>query len=388
MEPVMTHQERKVESSPLGPGAPSGETRNPPLGPGAPSGETRNPPLGPGAPSGETRNPPLGPGAPSGETRNPPLGSGAPSGETRNPPLGPGAPSGGIDVQEEAPSAAPTGGRIFVPRQPRAAAAVVRAAPTPAGTTAHFVVSFDSSLGTAGQAIANAVLAVCEQDFATLQGYFGGITPRNLPFNISVIPGTNGASHPTCSNTNISIEANSGPLSFMQALVVAEEDEVFMANFGHGWDCGASNGEGLSRVLSNDIYPGVEPEDFVSSSVWLDAPRRPNFVDTTDQSDTNYVSIGCSVLFLNWLRYELNFSWQEIIAAGADTLGKTYTNLTRKTDGFAQFSAVLQARFPSGTPSGLTTDNPFRGVAIDPVTLLLLRRKVGIEASNFLLLYP
>jgi hypothetical protein len=70
--------------------------------------------------------------------------------------------------------------------------------------------------------------------------------------------------------------------------------------------------------------------------------------------------------------YELNFSWQEIIAAGAGTLGKTYTNLTQRTDGFDQFAALLQARFPAGTPSGLTTDNPFRGLAINAVNLLLI----------------
>ena len=86
-------------------------------------------------------------------------------------PLGPGAPSGGIEVQEEARSAATTGARIFVPRHPRAVAAVVRAAPTQAGTTAHFVVSFDSSLGTAGQTIANAVLAVLVALFPKFFGY-------------------------------------------------------------------------------------------------------------------------------------------------------------------------------------------------------------------------
>ena len=40
-------------------------------------------------------------------------------------------------------------------------------------------------------------------------------------------------------------------------------------------DCGAGNGEGLSRVLANDIYPGAEPSNFVSSASWLDAPRAP-----------------------------------------------------------------------------------------------------------------
>ena len=59
-----------------------------------------------------------------------------------------------------------------------------------------------------------------------------------------------------------------------------------------------------------------------------------------------------AVLFLNWLRYQLKFSWQEIVAAGASTLSQVYTNLTGHTDGFAQFSALMQAHFPAGSPSG------------------------------------
>jgi len=31
-------------------------------------------------------------------------------------------------------------------------------------------------------------------------------------------------------------------------------------------------------------------------------------VSKTDKTDTNYFSIGCSVLFLNWLRFQLKFT--------------------------------------------------------------------------------
>ncbi len=140
---------------------------------------------------------------------------------------------------------------------------------------------------------------------------------------------------------------------------------MFEANFGHGWDCGFSNGEGLSRVLANDMVPGVEPQGFVSPPVWLDGPSdisgvlREDWVTKTDQTDTNYFSIGCSVLFLNWMRFQLKFQWKQIIAAGAPTLGQTYTNLTGKKDGLATFKALMDAKFPPGKPSGLTTDNPF-----------------------------
>jgi hypothetical protein len=180
-----------------------------------------------------------------------------------------------------------------------------------------------------------------------------------------VTAGSDGASHATCEATALSIGANSGPLQFMRSLVIAEEDEVFEANFGQGWDCGASNGEGLSRVLANDMVPGVEPQGFVSPPVWLDGPSditgilREDWVNKTDPTDVNYFSIGCSVLFLNWLRFQLNFTWAQIIAAGTPTLAGTYKNLTGQNDGFTQFMALIDQKFPPGQASGLTVDNPF-----------------------------
>jgi hypothetical protein len=78
------------------------------------------------------------------------------------------------------------------------------------------------------------------------------------------------------------------------------------------------------------MVPGVEPQGFVSPPVWLDGPSdvsgvlREDWISKTEQTDTNYFSIGCSVLFLNWMRFQLNFSWTQIIAAGAPTLGETY----------------------------------------------------------------
>lgn len=230
--------------------------------------------------------------------------------------------------------------------------------------TAHFKVSVDPGLGHAGSAIADELLKTCEQDYATLQGYFGGITPKLLPFHLIVTAGSDGASHATCRATALSIGAKSGPVPFMRSLVIAEEDEVFEANFGHGWNCGFSNGEGLSRALANDMVPGVEPQDFVSPPVWLDDKpkggiRRDDWINKTEKTDTNYFSIGCSVLFLNWLRFQLNFTWTQIIAAGTSTLAGTYKNLTGNNDGFAVFKALIDQKFPPSQPSGLTTDNPF-----------------------------
>ncbi len=253
---------------------------------------------------------------------------------------------------------------IFMPhdvREEEIASDVGLIGDTLRGRTEHFNVFYDSSLGNDGIRIADAILSVCEQDYLKLQEFFNGITPGGIPFNIHITKGSSGASHPTCASTEISIGARAASgvnIPFMCSLLVAEEDEVFEAFFGHGWGCGDSNGEGLSRILANEIYPNVEPPNFVSAPVWLDNGR-PDYINRTDATDTNYISIGCSVLFLYWLHYQLNFSWKEIILAGAPTLAKTYKNLTGRTDGLERFKELLQYHFPEGQPSGVTSDNVF-----------------------------
>ncbi len=231
---------------------------------------------------------------------------------------------------------------------------------TQAGNTAHFGVSYLTKLGQKGADLAQAILQNCERDYTTLQQVFGGITPQRLPFVVQITSDSTGASHSSCMGTDISVGGKSdGNTDFIRSLLVAEADEVFMANFGHGWDCGASNGEGLSRVLANDIYKGVEPADFISSDVWLNLNPRPNFVDHTDPTDTNYKSIGCSVLFLNWLRFQLKHTWTEIVGKGGATLGATYQNLTGKSTGWKDFAAAINAKFPPGPTHNPGTDNPF-----------------------------
>jgi|SRR5437762_4705243 len=231
---------------------------------------------------------------------------------------------------------------------------------THAGATANFDVSYLTKLGKPGADLAAAILQNCERDYSTLKQIFGGLTPQRLPFMVQITADSTGASHSSCMGTDIAVGGKSdGNVDFIRSLLVAEADEVFMANFGHGWDCGASNGEGLSRVLANDIYQGVEPLDFVSSDVWLSLNPRPNFVDQTEPTDRDYNSIGCAVLFLNWLRFQLKQSWRDIVAAGGATLAETYKNLTSKATGWQDFMSVINAHFPAGHQYNLSTDNPF-----------------------------
>jgi len=226
------------------------------------------------------------------------------------------------------------------------------------GSTAHFRVSYDNSLGAQGKALADAVLQTCESDYTYLQNVFGGITPGGLPFNIRIIPGSNGASHAGCADTTLSCQAFDGNNSdLVRMLVVAEADEVFEAAQGAGWNCGASNGEGLSRILATERYP-AQLDGFASGSSWLDGGR-PDFVNTTEGTDTDYVSIGCATLFINYMCHQVGFFLDEVVQAGGATLAGTHENLTGSSDALDPFRWILQRRFPIGTPSNLADDNPF-----------------------------
>lgn len=233
------------------------------------------------------------------------------------------------------------------------------------GSTAHFTVYYDPALGAQGQTIADGVLATCENEYNILSFLFGGISAG--PFNIIIAAldssgqGRGGAYHYGCAAADLYCDAKIAPaldLDYTRFLVVAEEVEVFSAAQDLGWDCAASNGEGLSRVLATLLYP-AELDGYTSAATWLNTPGRPDFINVNDPTDTNNVSTGCSVLFLNYLRYQLDFTWAEIVQAGGATLAQTYSNLTGQADGLTPFKALLQAFYPEGTPSGVTSDNVY-----------------------------
>jgi hypothetical protein len=47
------------------------------------------------------------------------------------------------------------------------------------------------------------------------------------------------------------------------------------------------------------------------------------------------------------------------VQAGGSTLEQTYQNLTGSSGGYSALRQCVDALFPPGSPSGLTTDNPF-----------------------------
>jgi hypothetical protein len=227
---------------------------------------------------------------------------------------------------------------------------------TKQGSTANFDVYYDNSLGANGQNLAAAVLANCEADLFALRGWFGGVNPGH--FSVYIDPGTFGAFHANCTATEIHCAAFGGTNGALENMLdVAEADEVMMAVQNAGWNCGASAGEGLSRILATQRYP-AELDGFASALTWLNSAR-PDWVTNTEGTDRDYISIGCATLFINYLRYQLHISLARIVQAGGATLQHTYQHLTNSADAFGPFAALLQRHFPAGTPVHLPNDNPF-----------------------------
>jgi hypothetical protein len=237
---------------------------------------------------------------------------------------------------------------------------------TLSGSTAHFNVYVAPVLGQAGETLSQGILKNCERDYQILSGFFA--QPKALHFNIIVaalsqhMDGTGGAYHHTCLATDLYCDAQVTPNinpEVTSALAVAEEVEVYEAMQRGGWNCGASNGEGLSRVLAEELYPGIlEALGYSTAGAWLNS-RRPNWVGRTFPTDRNMVANGCAVLFLNYLHSQQGFGWDTIARAAAPTLAATYTILTGTTAPFPEFATLLNKKFPKGIPSSLNTDNPF-----------------------------
>jgi hypothetical protein len=221
------------------------------------------------------------------------------------------------------------------------------------GATAHFTVYYETRLGAAGAQAADDVLKTCETDNDRMSHWFA--KPAQS-FNVIVLENPGGAYHYGCKGADLYCDATGGG-DRTRMLTVAEAVEVYEAKQRKGWNCGASAGEGLSRTLATELYP-KELDGFASASAWLNSTR-PDWVSRSEATDTDYISIGCSVLFLNYLRNQLGHSWDDITQAAGSTLEKTYQRLTKKTGGFAPFRQLLDRRFPPGTSVHLPNDNSF-----------------------------
>ena len=251
------------------------------------------------------------------------------------------------------------------------------------GNTANFTISYDDSLGN-GPALADALLASCEPDRTTLAGIWAG-TPAPTQIQVSLVPGGGGGFHV---GTNITCYVNNNSdAPGVSALLVAEVDECFMsaqkAILGKGFEPLQSHGEGLSRVLAAELYPSIAGR-FAVGLTWLNSAR-PDWVTNTAPTDQDALSYGCASLFLNYLRHQLGFSWQLIVAGADNSLALVAQHLGVQKP-FDDFSAVISRHYPPGTPvtanqlpkdpEGLAIDNLF------PLSCLYLRHNLADDGTS------
>lgn len=238
--------------------------------------------------------------------------------------------------------------------------------------TANFTFEFDSTLNTAAATALGASLAsTADADYTLVNGWFDNLAPSGQPFNVKINSKslTRGGSNDGSKQITIDLGAtNNFPLA--REVLIAEFIEILMRVQNKGWNPGKSHGEGLSQFAGFFIVPSTAT-GLSGPKIWLDTsvppppptpppPSRPDFVGTTENTDTNAVSYGCALLFLYYLNSQLGFNLHAIVQAAADTLEGVYHNLTQDANAFPAFAAILAAKFPPGVSSGLPgSTNPF-----------------------------
>lgn len=251
------------------------------------------------------------------------------------------------------------------------------------GITPHFIVRFDDSVGAPALNIAKAVLATCERDLARLavaMPYTLGIggDPFKLhPVDVQIVnDSTFGAGLNSGFQTGreswmkINTFAQPGvPITdqFSRFVFVAEMAEQLMGFY--GWGPGNSQGEALSIVMAQELYPD-QPSSLVNT--WLGWPRpRPDFISKLALNDRDVISFGCGMIFIYFLRYQLGFSYRDICGAGGSTLADRYRNLTHAADDPSiRVGTLLDKHFGTGNIQ-IVHDNPFPLLEGDARKILL-----------------
>ena len=221
--------------------------------------------------------------------------------------------------------------------------------------TEHFIIYSDGSAD--GDAAAAAMQDAAEADYAAIQSWASGIIPPRLPFKVYTDPAVGGAYHITCAGTDIHVLPDAGRAA---GFLAAEVVEVFEAALRNGWDCGHTNGEGLSRVLAFERHPDLASDFTPTEQDWW-AAGQVDYVTDNSADDRDQVANGCADLFLYYLHSQLTFGWTAVVSAGGSSLGDTYQRLTgyAGAQGFSDFISVLTRVANDGTLALPPSGNPF-----------------------------
>src|SRR5579875_295438 len=246
----------------------------------------------------------------------------------------------GTRVPEEGPMRKP---RKLLPhdghRKRRSARQIAAAPPgfdypiTQAGVAGNVTVYYDPELGAQGSSLAQQLLGAVTQPYQDMQTWFGA---------------TGGVLYLDATFDSTGVD----PLDLEVGLYVAELSECFMGTQGAGWGCGDSNGEGLSRFAAEQETPAGTMAAFATGPAWAQAGF-PDWVDTTENTDQDAVSIGCSIVYLYWMVSQ-GYAIPQIVQAAGATLAGNYETLTGKTTAYQDLLAAVQNLT-------ITSDDPFAG---------------------------
>lgn len=176
--------------------------------------------------------------------------------------------------------------------------------------------------------------------------------------------GTGGADHMACDYVNgaqIEVDAAFGASARCSALFEAELSECSMG----GNLCGKSTGESLSRWCANTTSPHAL-DDFASGPTWA-ADGMADWVTQVENTDQDYDSIGCGMVFISWLislGHKLSNIAPVMVKLGdGGTLAALYAALTGDTaaNALSKFMSAV-----NGLKGGVTSDDPFAGTTPVP----------------------
>ncbi|MDQ2727153.1 MAG: SDR family oxidoreductase [Actinomycetota bacterium] len=228
-----------------------------------------------------------------------------------------------------------------------------------AGRTDRFEVFYDRFLGEAGRVAGSTVLDRAERDLTTISGWFDErrLPHENFTVVLAHVAGGAGASRhiggegePTTLYCDVQTTPHLEALqsSFFVTVLLAD----LYAN-DVGWD--ANTSAALARVLAAALYPR-RVVGFATARIWLESVR-DDFVSTPLAA--GLTATGCAVLFFNYLHHQLGFSWREIAATPAPTLGDVAKRLTGSDDELNRFQSLLAEHLPVDEPVAQPTDNVF-----------------------------
>jgi hypothetical protein len=238
------------------------------------------------------------------------------------------------------------------------------------GFTTNFQVQYEDTLPNQANVIANAnaLLSVIETEFTVTTGWFAtpagkfGTGNRQV-VNLNLTGGGSNSGY----GSSISIDGEGfGPnaTESVKMVFMNEWVEILMSLTGGNWNAGNSSGEGLSQYCGI-IRFRVGHYSYYGSWVdqWLNKQPRQDWVTTIEGTDKDAISFGCALAFIFYLNTQLNFSINQIIAAGASNLATIYQTLTGDPgQPYAFFAGLIEHVYPSSATAnipGPVTDNPF-----------------------------